>query len=86
MSSGLSGLERKASGTMLGRKTHKAPSVMLGNIFGGGERERERERAVILICFWLVLKLEIAGSHDLTSFKIFFSDFFSQGMFENIQR
>ena len=49
---------------------------VLGNIEG----------VVILICFWLVLKLEIAGSHDLTSFKIFFSDFFSQGMFEKIRR
>ena len=43
---------------------------VLGNVLGG-------ERAVILICFWLVLKLEIAGSHDLTSFKIFFSQTFS---------
>ena len=35
----------------------------------------ERERTVILICFWLVLKLEIAGSHDLASFKIFSQTF-----------
>ena len=41
---------------------------VLGNVLGG-----ERERAVILICFWLVLKLEIAGSHDLQHHLKYFS-------------